>query len=553
MFNILLGLIVIAAAILIFRNYFSKSEIIPNYGGQYTEGIIGQPRYINPVLAQTNDADRDIVQPIFSGLLKYDGKGNLIEDLAESYSIDQSGLIYDFKLKNDIYWHDGEKLTADDIVFTIQTIQDPEYKSPVRGNWQGVTVEKVDDSNVRFTLRNIYAPFLHNTVIGIIPKHIWQGISAQNFPLAEYNQAPIGSGPYRFKELKKNGSGKIEKINLIWNENYFGASNHRVNSQKKPFIQKINFIFYDNEAAAIEAYDKGSIDGLSRISVSSLAEFQKKNIDIYKIKQPRYYAVFFNQTKSKALSDKIVRQALNYATDKQKMVADILLGEANAVNSPLLEGSLGYTAEITTYDYSLDKAKDLLEQNSWKDADNDNIREKKIGSEIVKLEFTIVTVNQPQLVATIQQIKQDWESIGAKIDIQIVDPTAIQQDFIKPREYQALLFGEIYGADPDPFSFWHSSLKKDPGLNLALYNNKKTDKLLEEARQSLDQNIRAEKYKEFQKIVSDEAPAVFLYSPNFLYPMAKKIKGINIEMLALPSYRFSQIESWYIKTSRVEK
>ena len=485
--------------------------------------------------------------------MKYDGKGNLIEDLAESYSIDQSGLIYDFKLKNDIYWHDGEKLTADDIVFTIQTIQDPEYKSPVRGNWQGVTVEKVDDSNVRFTLRNIYAPFLHNTVIGIIPKHIWQGISAQNFPLAEYNQAPIGSGPYRFKELKKNGSGKIEKINLIWNENYFGASNHRVNSQKKPFIQKINFIFYDNEAAAIEAYDKGSIDGLSRISVSSLAEFQKKNIDIYKIKQPRYYAVFFNQTKSKALSDKIVRQALNYATDKQKMVADILLGEANAVNSPLLEGSLGYTAEITTYDYSSDKAKDLLEQNSWKDADNDNIREKKIGSEIVKLEFTIVTVNQPQLVATIQQIKQDWESIGAKIDIQIVDPTAIQQDFIKPREYQALLFGEIYGADPDPFSFWHSSLKKDPGLNLALYNNKKTDKLLEEARQSLDQNIRAEKYKEFQKIVSDEAPAVFLYSPNFLYPMAKKIKGINIEMLALPSYRFSQIESWYIKTSRVEK
>ena len=148
---------------------------------------------------------------------------------------------------------------------------------------------------------------------------------------------------------------------------------------------------------------------------------------------------------------------------------------------------------------------------------------------------------------------QQWEKIGAAVNVIVVDPSVIQNEYIRPRQYEALLFGQILGADPDPFAFWHSSRKKDPGLNLALYNNQKADKILEDARQSLDLEFRQQKYVDFQKLLLEDMPAVFLYSPYYIYPVNNKVKGIEIEKLALPSYRFSQIEKWYVRTARIEK
>lgn len=553
MLRLFVVLIILSTSWLVAKSYLEETETIANYGGRYQEGIIGQPRYINPVLAQTNDADRDLTQLIFSGLMKYDGQGNLVKDLADSYTVSVDGLVYDFVIRDDIFWHDGEKLTADDVVFTIQTIQNYEYKSPIRANWQGVEVEKIDQITIRFTLRNTYAPFLHNTVVGILPKHRWQGISAPNFPLAEYNLKPIGSGPYQLKKLTKDELGVIEEIELVWNENFYGAVNGQINVQPKPFIEKIILKFYENELAAIEAYNDKKVEGLSYVSSANLQELKTKKLNLHKIKLPRYYAVFFNQTKSKPLADKNVRLALNYATNKQAIVDQVLQGEGQIVNSPLLSGFFDSIDEIESQNFSLAKAKEILEANDWQDTDQDGIREKKINGDSSKLEINLVTINWPELVATANLLKEDWEKIGARINLEIVDPAAIQQDYIKPRQYQALLFGEILGLDPDPFAFWHSSLKKDPGLNLALYNNKKNDKILEEARQSLDEEIRAAKYLEFQELIIEDVPAVFLYSPTYLYPVQQKIKGINLEKLALPSYRFSQAASWYIKTARIEK
>ena len=548
-----LALILLSIIALIGLNYLSDTEVIPNYGGKYTEGIIGQPRFINPVIAQTNDADRDLVQLVYSGLLKYDGQGNLIEDLAESYSVDDNVLNYEFVIRQDAFWHDGEKVTADDVIFTIQTIQNHEFKSPIRVNWQGVVAEKIDDLTVRFVLRNTYAPFLHNTVVGILPKHLWQGISTANFPLAEYNQSPIGSGPYRFSKLENDQLGKIEQIELVSNENYYHAENSQVNSLSKPYIEKIVLKFYENELAAIEALNSNDVDGISFVSAANLKLLKERKLNVHKISLPRYYAVFFNQSKSKPLSDKNVRLALNFATNKDKIVAEVLNGDGMAIDSPILPGSLGFSADLTKYSYNLAEAKNILDESDWLDSDEDGIREKKINGDIALLEIDLLTVNWPELVSTAQVLKNDWENIGAKINLQIVDPASINADYIRPRQYQALLFGEIFGADPDPFAFWHSSLKKDPGLNLALYNSKKVDKILEEARQTLDQQIRAAKYLEFQELVIADLPAIFLYSPSYLYPVKSKIRGIDIQKLALQPYRFSQIEHWFIKTARIEK
>ncbi len=524
--------------------YLTQTQKIPQIGGIYREGILGQPRFINPVLSQTNDTDRAISQIIYSSLFKYNGQSELIKDLVEEYQISEDGKTYAIQLKKDILWHDGQPLTAEDVVFTIKTIQNPEYKSPLRSNWQTVEINQLDDYALEFKLANSYAPFLHNLTVGIIPKHLWSGISPANFALAQYNLKPIGSGPYQFQEFIKDEQGNIEMIILQRNQSYYQAG--------KPYLEKIILKFYDNQNNLIKAYNQNNIDGLGFLSSANQNKL-KNNLNKYQIKLPSYYAVFFNQNKSKAMTDKTARLALAYATDKQEIIEKVYSGKASAVNSPLLPEWFNLSQEFNLYDFAPEHAKNILEADEWTDTDGDGIRDKNINDEKVQLEIALTTTNWPELEQTAQILKEQWEKIGAKVNLDIVDPIAIQQERIKPREYQAILFGEILGADPDPFAFWHSSQGKDPGLNLARYNNSEADRLLEEARQTLNQEERYQKYEELQKIITDDAPAIFLYSANYLYPINKKVEQINLSKIPEPAYRFSQIENWYTKTDRIRK
>ena len=542
--RILSFVILISVITLIFGVYVNKTDSVPELGGEYSEGVLGQPRFINPVLAQTNDADRDLVQFIYSSLFKYDGQGNLIPDLVEEYNIGEDNVTYNITLKKDVLWHDNELLTVNDVIFTIKTIQDPEYKSPLRSIWQGIQIEKIDEFTIQFKLNNVYVNFLHNLTISIMPRHLWAGISASNFPLAQYNLKPIGSGPYKFKEFNKNEDGNIESMKFVYNENYYLTEG--------PFIKKLNIFFYRNQDSLIKAYQKRQIDGLSFLSPQNELEV-RNSINIHNINLPIYYSVFFNQTKSKPLADRNVRLALSYATNKEEIIEKVLNGKGEQVNSPLLSNWPNYTSEIDIYDFALEHAQNILEENGWKDTDEDGIRQKTINDEDTKLEINLVASDWPEFEQTAEILKEQWGKIGAQVNLEIIESIDIQQEYLRPRNYQALLFGEVLGADPDPFAFWHSTQKKDPGLNVAFYENKEVDKLLEDARQTIEQEKRTEKYAEFQKILIEDVPAVFLYSPTYLYPVNKKIKGIEIEKLAQPSFRFSQIENWYINTKRVWK
>ncbi|OGZ32422.1 MAG: hypothetical protein A2V69_02270 [Candidatus Portnoybacteria bacterium RBG_13_40_8] len=520
-----------------------NTVVAPNYGGSFREGIVDSPEYLNPILSQTTDADRDITELIFSGLMKYDSQGELVPDMAEKYAIGDNGKIYDFFLKKDIKWHDGQPLNADDIVFTIKMIQNPDSRSPLRINWTGVEVEKIDDWTVRFKLKTPYAPFLTNTTTGIIAKHIWEKILPEKFILAQENFSPIGTGPYKLKKIKKDKEGFINFIELEAFGDY--------GSSRRPFIEKIGLYFYPDEENMIKAYNKNSIDNLSLVSFQNknLLKRTKSKSFINQLNIPRYFAVFFNQTKSKALSDKNVRIALNYATDKNQIVNQVLDGEGRQVDSPIPTGVWGHSEEIKIYNFDIEQAKNTLEQAGWKDTDNDGIREKKED----KLEFELMTTELRELQQAADILIEQWSKIGAKVTKKIINIGEIQQEYIRPREYQALLFGEVLGLDPDPYSFWYSSQKRDPGLNLALYDNQKVDTLLKDARQTLNQEERLKKYKEFQQLLIDDAPVVFLYSSYHLYYTAKKIKGIEVENVVLPSKRFADIEKWYIKTQRVRK
>lgn len=540
----LFSIILISSITLAIGLYTNKTQLIPQPGGDYQEGILGQPRFINPILAQTNDADRDLTQLVYSSLFKYDGQGNLIPDLVEEYTIGEDNVTYILKLKQNVFWHDQEQLTVNDVIFTIKTIQDPEYRSPLKNNWQSVQVEKIDEFTVKIKLNNVYAPFLHNLTVGILPRHLWAGISAANFSLAQYNLKPIGSGPYQFKEFKKTDEGQIESMEFIKNENYY--------QENKPYINKITIRFYKSQDALIVAYQKRQIDGLGFLSSNNQSKL-KNNLNLHQIDLPIYYAVFFNQTKSKPLADKTVRLALNYATNKQEIIEKVLNNQGQIVDSPLLPNWPGYNSETKIYEFALEHGQNILEAADWKDKDGDGIREKTINEQETKLEISLVSSDWPEFKQTAQILKEQWEKLGAQINLEIIETISIQQDYLRPREYQAILFGQVLNPEPDPFAFWHSTQKKDPGLNLALYDNKDVDKLLQDARQTINSEERAEKYAQFQTQLIEDGPAVFLYSPNYLYPVSKKVKGIEIGKLAQPSFRFSQIENWYIKTKRIWK
>ncbi len=520
--------------------YYSHTEEIPDYQGEYLEALVGEPRYINPILCQTNDIDSDLSQLVYSGLMKLNHNGELVNDLVERCEISEDQLNYTFYLKKEVKWHDGEKLNADDVIFTVQSIQNPDLNSPLRINWKGVRTEKVDDYTVKFILKNAYSPFLNNLTFGILPKHLWEFIGVNNFLLAQYNFKPIGSGPFKFKNFVKNGKGEIELIKLEANENYYS---------KKPYLENITFRFYFNEEDALSAFNRKEVMGINYLSPKNQEKIAAlSSANVYHLNIPRYFAVFFNQTKSKALSDKTVRLALSYAVDKNKLIDQVLFGQGEAVETPIPRSLLGYNPNTKIYDFAPEHANNILEAAGWI-KNEEGIREK----EEVKLEFTLVTTEWPELAETAKILKEQWNKIGAKMKLKILPAAEIQQDYIRPREYEALLFGEVLNYDPDPFAFWHSSQKKDPGLNLALYDNPETDALLEEARKTADQNVRIEKYRKFQELLVDDAPAIFLYTPHYLYVHNQSVKGAELNNIVIPSNRFNGIEDWYVKTKRVWK
>jgi peptide/nickel transport system substrate-binding protein len=297
----------------------------------------------------------------------------------------------------------------------------------------------------------------------------------------------------------------------------------------------------------INAYNRNDIQDLSTVSPQNINKIKfQQRLNIQQVKVPRYFGVFFNQQENKLLGDKNIRLALNYATDKQAIIDSVAAGKGTAIYSPLIENVLDVGQDIPKYQLDLNQAKSVLAADGWGNPDDKGILTKNK----TRLTIRITTSTLPELTQIANLLKTQWAKIGVEATID-AEPTPQLQQIIKDRSYDSLLFGEILDLDPDPFSLWDSSQSQKLGLNLALYNNPTADQLLEDARQSLNPIDRAKKYDDFQKIVINDAPAVFLYNPTYLYPQADTIRGAELNVISAPSERFSNIEKWYINTKRI--
>ena len=545
-FFIALWAFIISFALIIWNINKSFMVEVPAYGGSFTEGIIGIPRFINPLIA-VSDADRDLTLLAYSGLMRATASGTLIPDLALNYEISDDGLVYTFTIKDTAVFHDGTPVTADDVIFTITKAEDSALKSPKRANWDGVAVEKMGDREIRFTLRQPYAPFLGNTTLGILPKHIWDNVSIEQFNFSQFNIEPVGSGPYRVKNITRDKSGIPVSYNL---------SSFKDFTLGRPYINDMTIKFYANEEELTSALSNGDIESLNAISPQTANELSEKGDKIIRSPLPRVFGVFFNQNQAPIFTDSAVRTALDTAVDRAAIIETILYGYGTAIDGPIPPGSLGYTAPKENMPSAnaeqLQKARGILEKNGWK-LGKGGIYEKRVKKTTQRLSFSLSIPNVAELKSVAEMVSGTWRALGADVEIKIFEAGDLNQNVIRPRKYDALLFGEIVGRDTDLFAFWHSSQRNDPGLNIALYASSVADKLLESARSISDTDTRAAKYAKFQQEIKNDTPAIFLYSPDFVYILPERIRGVELNSVATPSERFLNNNKWFIETNSVWK
>ncbi len=407
---------------------------VPAVSGEYVEGIIGGVQLINPLYAHLNDADQDLTRLIYSGLMRYDEERNLIPDIAVKYTISEDQKIYTFELKQHVVWHDGESMTADDILFTIEMIQDEEVNSPLSIAFQDVSIEKIDDFNITFVLSESFPAFLSSLTVGIVPEHIWQSIPRDQMRLANRNLQPIGTGPFVFEHLIKDDVGFIHRVELKRFEDFY---------RKAPYLKLFAFEYfndYEGPNGVITALREQKIDGIHFVPFELREKVRRKNIDLYTLQLPQYTSLFFNLADD-TLAEKDIRMALVKALDKQRIVSDVLENEASVIHGPILEDSLGYGTDITTYDFSVEDANALLDTD-WSRI---SAEEYKTLLKEERLEQAILEIKDAQVIESKKEEGEQGIENGkeAIIDTAISDDENIDEDSSEVGEEDTIDTDEI--------------------------------------------------------------------------------------------------------------
>ena len=537
---------------------------VPSNGGEITEGILGSPTLINPVLAFSY-ADKDLTSLTYSGLMRKTPEGDLIPDLALEYpSISADGTIYTFTLKEDLKFHDGKKITIDDVIFTIDKIKDPLVKSPQKTNWDGVTITKIDDKTIEFKLHQPYISFIDNTTIGILPSHLWKKVNVNEFNLNLLNSKPVGSGPYKFKSVIKDKDGVAEKYELLRFGNF---------ALGKPLIKKINIISYASEKELIKALQGGSIDQAGGISPENALSIDKNGYKLNTATLPRVFGIFFNSSKNKIFADQEIIKILNKALDRQEIIDKVLSGYGKIIDTPIPEKIISSKVDYKFTSATIDELNEALDKAGWK-LGNDGIRvkggssttvvTKKVNGKTVKqtvktntpevrLSFTLTTGDAPEFKQAVAVIKDQLLKIGVEVDTRKVFETGQINQIIHARDYDALFFGQMINYESDLYSYWHSSNKNGPGLNIGMYDNKKVNSLLESVQKILKREDRLPKYEALNEEFRNSIPALMVYSPLYLYATSNRLVNLNLSNITIPSDRFSSVYLWSADTDKVYK
>jgi peptide/nickel transport system substrate-binding protein len=515
----------------------------PEQGGVYTEGLVGSLGRLNPLLDWNNSADRDVNSLLFSGLVKFDEHGLPQPDLAKAWGVAQDGTIYNFSIRENAVWHDGEPVTSDDILFTIDQMKSAGslYPQDVKDLWGKIEVTRLNEKTLKFELPEPFVPFMDYLTFGVLPKHLLESVPPDQMEKADFNLNPIGSGPYKFDHLLID-NGQITGVVLKVSPTYYGDP---------PFIEQVVFRYYPTSADALDAYRQGDVLSVSQITGDVLgAALEEPTLSIYTSRMPQMTFVFFNlkNTEAPFLQEAKVRRALMLAINRSYIINTFLQGQAIINDSPILPNSWAYYDGTEHFQYDPEAAVSLLKGEGYViPAGGGEVREK----EGTPLSFTMMHPDDATHTKTAETIRDQWAAIGVHVDLQAVPSEELYLDSLPSRAYQAALVDLDLSRtpDPDPYPFWHQA-EATGGQNYSQWDNRAASEYLEQARVSADYTLRGKLYRNFQVVFAKELPALPLYVPVYSYGVDAKVQGVQVGALYDPADRLATLTSWYLLTRR---
>ncbi|MDD5492233.1 MAG: peptide-binding protein [bacterium] len=507
----------------------SITESVPVYGDAIIYGSIGEPSILNPILA-SDSSSFDIIDLVFNGLVKYDKDIKLVGDLAEKWDVSKDGLTITFFLRKNVKWHDGFPFTSEDVIFTYQKLIDPGIKTAFSSNFQLVSkVEAPDPYVVIVTYKEPFAPALESWGMGILPKHIFSEMTAEEFNQSDFNRFPIGTGPYKFKEWRTG-----QKVVLESNPEYF---------EGRPYIDKYIYQIIPDQSVQLLSLKTHTIDMMSLTSDMYVKEANDQEFEqtINRFRYPSFSYTYlaYNLNNPLFRNTRWTRQALSYAINRQEIIDGTLQSMGTICTGPFPNRSWAYNPAVKPFAYDPEKAKAMLASVGWKDTNGDGYLEK--GGKI--FEFTILTNQgnkERELAATI--IQEQLKKIGVKVNVRILEWSTLIHQYMDKKNFDAILLGWNMTPDPDCFDIWFSEKTREGEYNFISYKNPQVDILLTLGRKTFDREERMKIYHKVHLLIAEDQPYAFLYVRDSLIAVDKRFQGIKVEPIGI-GYNFTK---WYV-------
>lgn len=519
------------------------APIQPTTGGVYTEAIIGSFGRLNPVLDLFNPADRAATRLLFSGLVRFDDRGLPMGDLAESWGISEDGTVYNFSIRPSAVWHDGEPVSSDDVVFTIEYLRSNELPLPedLRAMWQQVEVRVLDEKTLQFHLPEPFAPFLDYLSFGVLPRHLLVNVSPTELVDSDFNLKPVGSGPYRLDRLISE-QGQIKGVVFSAFEEYYMG---------RPFIDQVVFRYFPDANSAFTAYQAGEVLGISQVTMDILIEaLNIEDLNFYSGRMPELTLIYFNldETELPFFQDVSLRRALLMGLNRQRLVDQNLGGQAIVADGPVFPGTWAYYEGIEHLDYDPNAALAAIKAAGYTiPAEGGSVREK----EDVRFSFEMVYPDNALHAGLVEMIRSDWAKLGVEVNPKPVTYDELVDNYLETRDYQAALVDLNLSRypDPDPYPFWDQA-QATGGQNYGKWNDRRASEFLELARVSSDLDERAKAYRNFQVRFMTEMPALPLFHPVYTYAVDAQVQGVRMGPLYDPSDRFATLTTWFLIAKR---
>ncbi len=519
-------------------------EVVPSSGGVYSEALIGSFNRLNPVLDYTNPADQDVGRLIFSSLLRFDDRGLPVNDLVESMGISQNGQNYNISLREDALWHDGQPVTSEDVIFTVDLLRSDDLPVPedIRSLWQTVEAEALDEHTLQFRLPEPFAPFLDYLTFGILPQHLLGDLSTAETIDAQFNLQPVGSGPYHFDQFLVEDD-QITGVALSAFEDYY---------DEPAFIEQFTFKYYPDANAVLAAYQDGEVLGISQVRNEILSEaLQEPNLNMHSGQVPLLSIIFLNLDNPRVpfFQEVEIRRALLMGLDRPRMITQLNDGQATLAHGPIFPGSWAYYDGIEKIEYDPEAAIQILRAAGYTiPASGGSVRTNEEGQ---SLSFELVYPEGNKFEPLAQAIASDWAQLGVEANLLAVNPDELMAGYLDPRTYEAALvdINLTHSPDPDPYPFWDQA-QITGGQNYAKWDDRQASEYLEEARIQLDRAERVRLYNNFQVRFADELPALPLFYPIYNFGIDQRVNGVTMGAIYEPSDRFANVTKWFLIAER---